>query len=105
LDIDVARTASISNEIRPSFLLIIEIVKIMEREKEFFKIWEFKDAPKKYSTLSTNGGDEDWVAFVPESMDDTWKVFNFFEYNNKFGDCEDNTHDVDGGAVYIGSHA
>ena len=29
------------------------------------KVWRFEDAPKKYRALSTNGGDEDWIAFVP----------------------------------------
>jgi len=29
------------------------------------KIWPWKTAPKKYKKLSDNGGDEDWVVYVP----------------------------------------
>lgn len=28
------------------------------------RIWQFQDAPEQYRALSTNGGDEDWVAEV-----------------------------------------
>ena len=29
------------------------------------EVWRFEDAPKHLQDLSTNGGDEDWVAVVP----------------------------------------
>ena len=28
-------------------------------------IWPWRDAPEEYQVLSTRGGREDWVAFVP----------------------------------------
>lgn len=27
------------------------------------KVWQLKNAPKKYQRLSTHGGDEDWIVF------------------------------------------
>jgi hypothetical protein len=37
-------------------------------EKEPIKIWRFEDAPKEYQKLSTNGGDEDWLALMPNKF-------------------------------------
>ena len=66
------------------------------------KVWHFENAPKKYRDLSTNGGDEDWVVFVPagavqgavpmwlEATDTCHEPQRFY---------------VDGGKVYIGSHS
>jgi hypothetical protein len=65
-------------------------------------VWRFEDAPSEYSDLSENGGDEDWVAFVPESFDDVW--IGWIDYCNGFGNVLE-THTVNGGKVYIGSHA
>ena len=36
----------------------------------YIKVYAFEDAPKELQYLSTNGGDEDWLAIVPP---------NFFE--------------------------
>lgn len=36
-------------------------------EKEPIKVWEWSDAPEEFRALSTHGGDEDWVVFVPYS--------------------------------------
>lgn len=35
-------------------------------------VWPFDEAPKEYQNLSTNGGDEDWLAFVPEHLKEEW---------------------------------
>jgi hypothetical protein len=37
------------------------------------RVWQFGDAPKEFRELSTNGGDEDWVAHIPkELLGTTW---------------------------------
>jgi hypothetical protein len=65
-------------------------------------LWRWDDAPAEYKALSTNGGDEDWVVFVPVSV-----VFNWtpnWLYN--IDSChEPQVIEVAGGTVYIGSHA
>lgn len=38
-------------------------------------MWTFKEAPQAFKDISTNGGDEDWIALVP----DTVNYFPFVE--------------------------
>ena len=33
------------------------------------KLWAWKDAPEHFRALSRNGGDEDWVALIPDELD------------------------------------
>jgi hypothetical protein len=40
---------------------------------EPIKVWRFQDAPQELQELSTNGGDEDWLATIPaELKDEHW---------------------------------
>lgn len=65
------------------------------------KVWRFEDAPKAYSQLSPHGGDEDWVALVPEDMSrPLW-----MDSGTSFGCCDVSEHKVSLGTVYIGAHA
>jgi hypothetical protein len=68
-------------------------------------VWAFDDAPEKYRSLSTHGGDEDWVALLPPSIrsaEDVWWMhaggaFAIFDYSE---------HPLpDGRTVVIGAHA
>lgn len=36
------------------------------------RIWRFEDAPEELRYLSTNGGDEDWVALIPPKLVDSY---------------------------------
>jgi hypothetical protein len=66
-------------------------------------VWAFHEAPDEYKYLSTNGGDEDWVAVVPAAMTDQW--IPWLE-SNQFGACDVDTYPLpDGRVVHIGSHA
>ena len=47
------------------------------------KIYRFDDAPQHLKDLSTNGGDEDWIAVLPQG----WEVPLFLEDNQFFGCC------------------
>ena len=63
-------------------------------------VWRFWQAPDIYKALSPHGGDEDWVAFVPESLRDV-----YIPWLERLGVCSLSEHEVDGGIVYIGAHA
>ncbi len=64
------------------------------------RIWQWKDAPLRWRELSYNGGDEDWVMYVPDGCNaDTYRL------EQAIGICTTNVHPVQGGLVYIGVHA
>jgi hypothetical protein len=69
----------------------------------FVKVWRFEESPKEYQALSKNGGDEDWVAFIPDEMKYYWVPW--LEHGTPFGCCCVDEFKVDGGMVKIGSHA
>lgn len=66
------------------------------------QVWRFKDAPEEYRKLSTNGGDEDWVAFVPDTLKDDW--IGWME-SPSFGCCCVDEYPIQGGIIRIGCHA
>lgn len=75
----------------------------MNNEDKMIKVWPFYDAPKEYQEMSKNGGDEDWVAFVPAALANTW--IGWLEEGQSFGCCSVDEYVVDGGVIKIGSHA
>ncbi len=66
-------------------------------------VWRFEDAPDEFRRLSDHGGDEDWLAYVPESFEGSW--IGWMESGTPFGVCDVSEHKVDGGTVHIGAHA
>ena len=66
-------------------------------------VWRFWDAPIAYRELSPHGGDEDWVAFVPQTL--VGNYIGWLEPGGSFGRCDVSVHDVEGGEVHIGAHA
>lgn len=64
------------------------------------QVWRFHQAPAAYQKLSEHGGDEDWLAFVPDVYDGLW-----MPWLEKIGVCEVSEHRVAGGTVRIGAHA
>ena len=72
-------------------------------DEKMIKVWQFDDAPKEYRDLSTHGGDEDWIAFIPECMKDDY--IGWTEEGHSFGCCSVSEHKVNGGVIRIGSHA
>lgn len=65
------------------------------------RVWAFEYAPTKYQKLSPHGGDEDWLAFVPEEYED--RYIRWLDDNHFANDVS--THKVEYGTVYIGAHA
>lgn len=62
-------------------------------------LWPWDDAPEEYRQLSTNGGDEDRVAFVPEKFRKSWLPVS----PNEWLDIDE--YEVEGGVIRIGVHA
>jgi hypothetical protein len=78
----------------------------MKNRQPHIKIWQFSNAPEEYKELSTNGGDEDWIAFIPDEMDETRDAhLGFLEEGTPFGWCCVNEHLVPNGRILIGCHA
>lgn len=70
----------------------------------YIKVYRFEDAPKELQDLSTNGGDEDWIAIVPHNMKDDDILW--LEAGTPFGCCcVDEYWLENGNKIYIGSHA
>ena len=64
-------------------------------------VWDFYNSPKEFQELSGHGGDEDWVAFVPDGAPDpTWAW-----EGTPFGCFSVEDHKVEGGRVLIGAHS
>jgi len=66
-------------------------------------VWRFDQAPKELQGLSTNGGDEDWIAEVPSKF-----AREYIAWLEKLGCCE--VHEYrhptkKGWKVRIGCHA
>lgn len=40
------------------------------------KVWKWNDAPEKYKALSTHGGDEDYIVYVPEELVEEYHPFH-----------------------------
>ena len=70
-------------------------------DSKMIRVWYFDDAPKQYRDLSTNGGDEDWLALVPKDYkrNPLWLEFG------TFGVCSIDSYECADGTVYIGCHA
>lgn len=66
------------------------------------KVWRFSEAPPCLQALSTNGGDEDWLALVPNSLANEY--IPWLE-GQSFGCYCVLRYPVVGAIVYIGCHA
>lgn len=74
------------------------------KDRECVRIWRFEKAHEAFQMLSTNGGDEDWVALIPPSMSEEY--FGWMEEGSPFGCCDVSEYDLPWGwKVRIGSHA
>lgn len=67
-------------------------------------VWKFSEAPEQFRRLSTHGGDEDWLALVPEEM--AGQYIPWMEEGSPFGVCSVSEHKLEGGCIVrIGTHA
>lgn len=74
--------------------------------REHILVWRFRDAPLVLQNLSTNGGDEDWLAEIPPHLADEW--IGWMQGGTAFGCCSVDEYEhpyYAGWTVRIGSHA
>jgi hypothetical protein len=69
-------------------------------KKEPIKVWRFSDAPSDLQKLSTNGGDEDWIAAVADEQE----VPNWI-HTSAFGCCCVDKYYYGKYTIYIGAHS
>lgn len=74
-------------------------------DRKTILLWRFFDAPKSLQSLSTNGGDEDWLAFVPSGVSGEWDYFSIFASTSFDTGGEPQKIRVKNGTIWIGSHA
>ena len=74
-------------------------------DEAMIRVWRFHDAPEEYRNLSTNGGDEDWLALVPPAFNERHIYIPWLNVGS-FGACDVDEYPLESGAiVYIGCHA
>lgn len=67
------------------------------------RLWRWADAPEKYRRLSQHGGDEDYVAYIPNELQD---VAYHLDSGSWFGVCDVQlVEQTNGSLVLIGAHA
>lgn len=81
--------------------------------EQHITVWRFDDAPEEYRNLSTHGGDEDWVIFVPQELVgsataldlelDTGDTWEWKRWARVWGWLRH--YEVEGGVVFIAAHA
>lgn len=69
----------------------------------YISIYKWDDAPQMWRDLSTNGGDEDYIAFVPFGFSAHPDELPFLRWG-VFGNFVDE-YKVPGGIILISSHA
>lgn len=68
------------------------------------RVWPFEYAPEKYRELSTNGGDEDWLAVVATRDLDEMQYPHWLE-TAPFGVCCVDSYKLGEETIFIGSHS
>lgn len=70
-------------------------------------VWRFDDAPRVLQHLSTNGGDEDWIAYIPADVyEDCGGYIPWIESGAFDAGLEAEKIKLPcGDWIYIGSHA
>ena len=70
-------------------------------QSDHIKVWPFKSAPEELKALSQAGGDEDWLAVVPNRMLADYCI----SWLAWLGSCRTERYPIAGAAVFIGQHA
>ena len=73
------------------------------------RVWSFEDAPKRYQNMSEHGGDEDWLAIVPNAYVSSMYLDglpNWMTEGSPFGCCAVSKRKLkDGYWLVIGAHS
>ena len=76
----------------------------MDAVIEPIRVWPFHSAPAELRALSHHGGDEDWLALLPPTID----YPEWMNDGTAFGWCSVSWHDhptAEGWRVAIGAHS
>lgn len=78
---------------------------IIVKDDKCIKVWSWNTAPEELKKLSRHGGDEDWVAFIPDSIYEEDSYIGWMESGTSFGCCDVSFHRILNGFVRIGAHS
>jgi hypothetical protein len=67
------------------------------------KVWRFINAPPELQALAQSGGDEDWLALVPDNIEQEQDYIAWI-WGGHFGRCSVDEYPIAGAMVYIGCH-
>lgn len=83
------------------------VLEMLAPKEVCIKVWPWAVAPEEYKALSTHGGDEDWVAYVPVEFNELAIPWLGENGAGHFGVCNTSVHDIeeDDATVYIGAHS
>lgn len=79
------------------------VINVVVKDDNAIHVWRFHEAPELLQKLSTNGGDEDWLAFIPNSFKKEY--IPWMEEGSSFGCCSVDSFKIINGTIKIGSHA
>lgn len=65
-------------------------------------VWPFYAAPQEYRDICSQGGDEDYIAFVPDTCSEQDPSFL---WDGRFSCCTSSSHQIPGGTLVVGCHA
>ena len=75
---------------------------MMKKMNDRISVWPFKKAPNEIQKLTSQGGDEDWVVFVPKSFESDDVVPFWIEAMDSLR--EPIRIVVDDGVFFVGCH-
>lgn len=70
-------------------------------ENPVLTVWTWGNAPMKEKWSAGNGGDEDWVTFVPKNV----TAPSWLDEGSAYGCCSVNITEYNGGTIHVGCHA
>lgn len=80
----------------------------MTTTDKFMKLWIWEDAPEEYKQLYSQGGDEDWLLFIPKEISWNFKG-GLADYpwwiDNMDVTKEPIRYDAEDGIFLVGTHA
>jgi hypothetical protein len=89
---------------RPATHLNVDAPAPKADQPQAIQVWCHDDTPQQWADLVMLGGDEDWVAFVPDTflgqLAPSW-----LDAGSSFGVSSVTDFEVDGGTLYVSQHA
>jgi len=74
----------------------------MALAKDHITVWPFDKAPEEIQKIASQGGDEDWIVFVPKGMSDDYTP-HWIDATDACNEPKRIEHEA--GIIYVGCHA